>query len=156
MSIFRFVKYSSILFYLGKHRDKLFRSFAVLLFALVSSLLYEDLRVYLTEQHPETLIYALLVKILIVYGSLLFVLWQFRPRGGGSAKGEARAAAAAHEPSREDKKKTPNGDRLDALSDIKSHDQLRSRYERILAGDSSAGLGSAANRKPGQQPREKT
>ena len=53
MSLFRIVKYSSIIYFLGKHRGKLFRSLAVLLFAVVTSLLYEDLRVYLASQHPD-------------------------------------------------------------------------------------------------------
>ncbi len=79
MSLFRIVKYSSLIYFLGRHRDKLFRSLAVLLFALVTSLLYEDLRHYLELQHPGTLIYALIAKVVIVYGALAFVLWQFRP-----------------------------------------------------------------------------
>ena len=35
MSLFRVIKYSSILFFLGKYKNKLFRVIAVLLFALV-------------------------------------------------------------------------------------------------------------------------
>ena len=59
MSLFRVIKYSSVLFFLGKYKSKLFRVIAVLLFALVTSLLYQDLANYLSQQHPDTLIYAL-------------------------------------------------------------------------------------------------
>ncbi|MEM1401984.1 MAG: hypothetical protein AAGG55_01525 [Pseudomonadota bacterium] len=137
MSVFRLVKYSSIIFFLNKHRGKLFRSIAVLLFALVTSLLYEDVRVFLAEQHPDTLIYALVAKITIVYGSLAFVLWQFRPEQRG--KGTARAAKAAQTKethSRLEPSETPD-DRLQALADVDAHDRLRSRYDRVLAGESS-------------------
>ena len=135
MSLFRFVKYSSILFFLGRHRTKLFRSLAVLLFALVTTLLYEDVRVYLETRHPETLIYALGVKILIVYGALAFVLLQFRPGAGNSDAGEARAAAVARKP-RGKGETSPAGEPapLDAIADVDSHRSLQTRYDRILQG----------------------
>ena len=79
MSLFRLIKYSSILFFLGKYKFKLFRVIAVLLFAGVTSLLYGDIEAYLAREHPGTVIYALTVKICIVYGALAFVLWQFKP-----------------------------------------------------------------------------
>ncbi len=142
MSLFRFVKYSSILFFLSKHRAKLFRSAAVLLFAFVTSLLYDDLRLYLESQHPESLIYALIAKIVIVYGSLLFVLLQFRP-GSGEKRGEARAAAMpkATPSGKETSTEAPN-DRLSALADVDSHKSLRTRYDRVLAGEEHASPGS--------------
>jgi hypothetical protein len=137
MSIFRILKYSSLLYFLGKHRDKLARSAAVLLFAFVSSLIYDDVRIYLAQQHPGTLIYALIAKIVIVYGSLVFVLLQFRSGAKASQEGEARAADL---PRRSDKatasQSTPT-DRLDALADVENHQQLRSRYDRILSGKRS-------------------
>ena len=136
MSLFRFVKYSSILFFLNKHRSKMFRSVAVLLFALVTSLLYEDLRVFLAQQHPESLIYALVGKFVIVYGALIFVLLQFRP-GGADRKGEARAQAVARKGSGEKNADSTSDDRLEALKDLQHHGQLRTRYDRVLAGDSS-------------------
>ncbi len=138
MSLFRFVKYSSILFFLNKHRSKLFRSAAVLLFAFVTSILYDDLRVFLAEQHPESLIYALIGKVVIVYGALIFVLLQFRPGGKADKKGEARAEALAQsKPDRKAKTADPE-DRLEALKDLQHHDRLKTRYERILAGETSA------------------
>ena len=135
MSLFRIVKYSSILYFLGRHRTKLFRSVAVLLFALVTSFIYEDLRVYLELQHPGTLIYALVGKVIIVYGSLIFVLLQFRPGKADSGDGEERARKlGGRSKSPEENRPEPHGDRLDALADIEHHDRLRSRYDRILAG----------------------
>lgn len=136
MSLFRFVKYSSILYFLGKHRDKLFRSFAVLLFALVTSLLYDDLRVYLEVRHPDTLIYALMVKVAVVYGSLVFVLWQFRPHGTREKRGEARAAAVPSSGGKAGAKE--ENDRLADLADVESHGKLRTRYDRVLAGQAHA------------------
>lgn len=145
MSLFRFVKYSSILFFLGRHKGKLFRSLAVLLFALLTSLLYEDVRVFLSEQHPDTLIYALAGKILIVYGSLAFVLLQFRP-GKDTEKGQQRAAALARS-AKTSKEPPPPRDRLDALSNLDNHEKLRSRYDRILAGENSAQSRSTSSTK---------
>ncbi len=81
MSLFRIVKYSSILFFLGKHKQRLFRVVGILLFAGISSLLYQDVSDYLQVQHPGFVIYALMAKIFIVYGAFAFVLWQFRPGG---------------------------------------------------------------------------
>ncbi|EED31799.1 hypothetical protein NOR53_3081 [gamma proteobacterium NOR5-3] len=145
MSLFRIIKYSSLLYFLGKHRDKLTRSAAVLLFAFVSSLIYDDVRVYLAQQHPGTLIYALIAKIVIVYGSLVFVLLQFRSGAKVSKDGEARAADL---PGRRDTgaaSKPVSKDRLDALSDVEQHTHLRSRYDRILSGERPSG---EADKKP--------
>lgn len=148
MSLFRLIKYSSLLYLLGRHRDKLFRSAGILLFALLTSLLYDDLRAYLEIQHPGKLIYALIGKVIIVYGSLLFVLWQFRP--GREDRGSARAASVAGgvsgksagsvpgKLSRGDAEIDTAGGHLDALTDIDRHDRLRSRYDRILSGESHA------------------
>ncbi|MEO1081338.1 MAG: hypothetical protein AAFY29_17385 [Pseudomonadota bacterium] len=133
MSLFRLVKYSSLLYFLGKHRGKLFRSIAILLFAFVTSLLYEDLRVYLESQHPESLAYALIAKVVIVYGSLAFVLFQFRPRKNGDKQGEARAAAMPRA-QKQDKPEAP-ADRLSRLEDVDGHRDLRSRYDRVLMGE---------------------
>ena len=156
MSLFRFVKYSSILYLLGKHRDRLFRSLAVLLFALVTSLLYDDLRVYLESQHPETLIYALIAKVIIVYGSFVFVLWEFRPRASATSAGEARAAGVARKTGKKpepevaaDSRSEPD-DRLSALADVDSHRKLRTRYERVLAGEHRPAVDASPRGKTGE------
>lgn len=132
MSLFKIVKYSSLIYFLGRHRSKLFRSAAVLLFAFITSLLYDDIRHYLELQHPGTLLYALAAKITIVYGSLVFVLWQFRPKASEKPPIEVEKAAAAEMP-----RQSPQ-DRLDALANVDTYDRLRNRYDRILNDNSRA------------------
>lgn len=127
MSLFKVFKYSSILFFLGKYKDKLFRVIAVLLFAAVTSLLYRDIADYLAREHPGTEIYALLAKILIVYGALVFVLWQFRPQPDSKGKPAPGPAKAAPPP-----ETTAPVDRLSQLADVDKHADLTSRYTRIL------------------------
>jgi len=138
MSIFRIIKYSSLLYFLGKHRDKLARSAAVLLFAFVSSLIYDDVRIYLAQQHPGTLIYALIAKIVIVYGSLVFVVLQFRSGTKAHQEGEARAADLPRRTDKTTASQPAPKDRLDALADVEHHEHLRSRYDRILSKERSA------------------
>lgn len=141
MSLFRLVRYSSILYFVGRHRGKLTRSAAVLLFAVITSLLYEDLRVYLESQHPQSLIYALIAKVVIVYGAFAFVLFQFRRGGKNGQRGEERAAAL---PRASGQRITTTAapaenDRLSALADVDTHSTLRTRYDRVLAGEAHAG-----------------
>lgn len=138
MSIFRIVKYSSILFFLGKYKSKLFRVVAVLLFALVTSLLYQDVVEYLQQQYPETVIYALIGKIIIVYGALVFVLLQFRPETGDESNAGTQIMAEMKNPS-SDKKVAgpPPGDRLAGLKDVTKKTTLRSRYDKVIDGDDS-------------------
>lgn len=125
MSLFRLIKYSSVIFFLGKYKQKIFRVLVVLLFALVTSLLYQDVVDYLAQQHPGSVIYALIAKIAIVYGALAFVLWQFRP------------AADARSDSAPANQTTPRAatDRLSRLADIDSTDRLASRYQDTIERD---------------------
>ena len=127
MSLFRVVKYSSILFFLGKYKDKLFRVVAVLMFAGVTSLLYQDVADYLAREHPGTVVYALIGKIIIVYGALLFVLWQFKPQ-----KDEAPVTRAKNPQPDKDPPPQPTTDRLSQLADLDSHGQLKSRSDDLL------------------------
>jgi len=132
MSLFRVIKYSSVLFFLGKYKNKLFRVIAVLMFALITSLLYQDLASYLAQQHPDTLIYALIGKILIVYGSLLFVLWQFRPEPDVvSPSKQSALSGGANKDAEQASTATPQ-DRLSQLEDLDTHRRLRTRYEQLL------------------------
>ncbi len=126
MSLFRVIKYSSILYFLGKYKAKLFRVAAVLLFALVTSLLYQDVAAYLQLAHPDTVIYALLAKIVIVYGSLVFVLWQFKPEKETpeSKPPESQTGMPA------DIESEP--DRLSQLQDVSAKARLNSRYQQVL------------------------
>lgn len=138
MSLFSAFKYSAILFFLRRHRQQLFRAMAVLAFAGITSLLYGDLVRYLEVRHPGALLYALIAKVIIVYGAFLFVLWQFRP--------SARQAAAE----KESKESTTPGvvqdsstnlapaieDRLADLESVDRHDRLKSRYQQLLEKES--------------------
>jgi hypothetical protein len=134
MSLFRVIKYSSILFFLGKYKSKLFRVAAVLLFAVVTSFLYQDLTSYLQQQHPHTLIYALIGKVLIVYGSLVFVLWQFRPEPDASKNTQQKTASMEAERGTPQPDNIP-ADRLSQLANLDEHQQLRTRYEQLLEQD---------------------
>ena len=141
MSLFRIVKYSSLLFFLGKYKSKLFKVIGVLLFAAITSLLYTDISQYLQLQHPGIVIYALVAKILIVYGSLAFVLWQFRPEPEpepeeeAKTNSDARLPAATNENSNSEAEKTLANSPLSALEDVTHTDHLRSRYDGILGGE---------------------
>ena len=91
MSLFHIVKYSSLLFFFRRYRGRIFRIVAVLLFALVTNVLYQDVAHYLQLRHPGALVWALAGKIVIVYGALAFVLWQFRPVPDDAAPAAAGA-----------------------------------------------------------------
>lgn len=135
MSLFRIVKYSSILFFLGKHKDRLFRVVGILLFAGITSLLYQDVSDYLQAQHPGFVIYALIAKVFIVYGAFAFVLWQFKPGGTPEEKQSNPLSAQNLEPEQESPQTTGP---LSALEDVSTKDQLSSRYEGILKSDKKA------------------
>ena len=132
MSLFRIVKYSSILFFLGKHKNRLFRVVGILLFAGITSLLYQDVSDYLQVQHPGFVIYALLIKIFIVYGAFAFLLWQFRPSGPGDDKQpKGDSIANAQRPQESTQASGP----LTDFADVSTKDRLRSRYDGVLKGD---------------------
>jgi hypothetical protein len=126
MSLFRVIKYSSILFFLGKYKTKLFRVIAVLLFAFITSLLYQDIVAYLELKHPDTVIYALIGKIIIVYGSLIFVLWQFKPDAEATAVPTPEVRDQGGEAS------DVPADRLTHLNDLATKEELGNRYQKIL------------------------
>lgn len=130
MSLFRLIKYSSILFFLGKYKFKLFRVIAVLLFAGVTSLLYGDIEAYLAREHPGTVIYALTAKICIVYGALAFVLWQFKPDAADTST--ASPSVDRRVPKEGGGAADGSADRLSEFANLDRHDHLRSRSEALL------------------------
>jgi hypothetical protein len=129
VSWFRVLKYSSLLFLAKKYRTKLFRVIAVLLFALLTSLLYQDVADFLEARNPEHVIYALIGKIIIVYGALVFVLWQFRPE---PELPEEKTTVPASGPKLSKQPPPKPMDRLDGLADIDSKPKLKSRYEKLI------------------------
>ena len=111
---------------------------AVLLFALVTSLLYQDVAEYLQQQYPETVIYALIGKIIIVYGALIFVLFQFRPEPGSKPDSSTRVMDEMKQPSSDKMVASPPlGDRLAGLENVTKKITLRSRYDKVIDGDGS-------------------
>ena len=138
MSLFRIVKYSSILFFLGKYKVKLFRVIAVLLFAGITSVLYGDVADYLQQAHPGVVIYALVAKILIVYGSFVFVLWQFRPQAESKSGEMHQQQAGVSSEQVHNQREAPVTGPLSALEDVSQKRELRSRYDAVLKkGDRS-------------------
>ena len=131
VALFRFIKYSSLLFLLGKYKHKVFRVVAVLLLAAVTALLYGDVEAYLAREHPDTVVYALLAKIVIVYGALAFVLWQFRPASGLASASPTGKAGRPREQA-VDSPHTAAPDRLAQLSDLDRHDRLRRRASDLI------------------------
>ena len=135
MSLFRIVKYSSIIFFLGKYRTKLFRVVGVLLFAGITSLLYGDVADYLQRAHPGVVIYALIAKIFIVYGALAFVLWQFRPEPESNTSSvlqqQAPTASGQNTNIGEESQNGP----LAALEDVTQKERLQRRYDGVLRGE---------------------
>ncbi len=129
MSLFRIVKYSSILFFLGKYKSKLFRVTAVLLFALITSLLYQDVADYLQQQYPKTVVYALITKIIIVYGAMAFVLLQFRPTEDDVTVVDTETPTPS---AKKDKDKATPTDRLAQLENIEKKTTLRNRYDKVV------------------------
>jgi hypothetical protein len=120
------------LFFFGKYKLRIFRVVAVLLFAGVTSLLYQDIVDYLEMRHPDAVIYALVTKVLIVYGALIFVLLQFRPEQKDTSS-RLDLPAKKMEPS------TPgtavSQDRLAQLEDVTEKATLKRRYDKVINPD---------------------
>ncbi|MHA7815965.1 MAG: hypothetical protein ACX93N_05780 [Pseudohaliea sp.] len=148
MSLFRIVKYSSLLFFFRRYRSRIFRIVAVLLFALVTNVLYQDVAHYLQLRHPGALVWALTGKIVIVYGALAFVLWQFRPVRDEEAPADADAAKKGVTVREDRQAPAMPADRLSALADLEHHDRLRTRYEAVLEARGKTPQ-KAAPRRPG-------
>jgi hypothetical protein len=125
MSLFRIIKYSALLHLASKYRVKLFRIVAVLLFAWASSILYQDVAAYMEDTYPDTVIYALIGKIIIVYGALIFVLLQFRPESESTSESPSLEQGGSEEERK---------DRLSALSNLDTHNQLRTRAGSVHGG----------------------
>lgn len=132
VSLFRIVKYSSVLFFFGKYKLRIFRVVAVLLFAGITSLLYQDIVDYLEMRHPDAVIYALVTKILIVYGALIFVLLQFRPE-------QKDTSSTLDQPAKTTEPSTPGSaesqDRLTQLEDVTEKATLKRRYDQVINPD---------------------
>jgi hypothetical protein len=79
-------------------------------------------------------VYALVAKIIIVYGALVFVLLQFRPDADDKATATPPVLDDAASTTTMDKMPTPD-DRLAGLEDVTKKITLRSRYDKVIDGD---------------------
>ena len=79
MSLYHFARTSALLAFAGKYQLKLFTMAAAVAFALVTSWLYADVAAYLESHYPQWVVLALLVKTVVVYAALFFLLWQVKP-----------------------------------------------------------------------------
>jgi hypothetical protein len=79
VSLYRFARLSALLAFAGKYRMKLFLMGAAAAFALVTSWLYTDIASFLQQHYPQWIGLALVIKTLVVYAALFFLLWQLRP-----------------------------------------------------------------------------
>ena len=88
MSLYRFARLSALLAFAGKYRVKLFNIVAAIAIALTTAWLYADVANWLERHHPQWVVVALIVKTLLVYAALFFLLWQLRPlrESGGDDK----------------------------------------------------------------------
>ena len=128
MSLYRFFRTSALLALAGKYRARLYRIAIAIAIALVTAWLYGDIEVYLQSQQPDLLGRALLIKTVIVYGSLFYAFWQIRPGAWSTENTGASPATAPPSPSAE----IPTEGPLDELLD---KPRLKSRKEAILSGN---------------------
>jgi len=99
-------------------------------------MLYQDVANFLQQQYPNTVVYALIGKIVIVYGALIFVLFQFRPDPEDKLNALSQPPETSKlDPTSSSQSKSPN-DRLTALEDVTQKGKLRSRYEDVMKRES--------------------
>ena len=129
MSLFRVAKYSALLFFLKRHRNKVHRSVAVLLLGLVTYFLLGDLQVFLQEVHPESVVYLLVAKSVLLYGGVAILIWMLKPTENDTKpqiQHEKKKQAA------EEIGSPTSTSRLDQFRDLERHDKLQTRYQRTL------------------------
>jgi hypothetical protein len=128
MSLYRFFRTSALLALAGKYRARLYRIAIAIAVALVTAWLYGDIKDYLQSQQPDLLGRALLIKTVIVYGSLFYAFWQVRPGAWSTENTGASPATSPASPPAE----MPTEGPLDELLD---KPRLKSRKEAILSGN---------------------
>ena len=129
MSLFRVAKYSALLFFLKRHRNKVYRSVALLLLGLVTYFLLGDLQGFLQEVHPDSVVYLLIAKSVLLYGGVAILLWMFKPTH--DQKGQSVDALKKKQAIEEDVR-AETGSRLDQFRDLERHDKLQTRYQKTL------------------------
>jgi hypothetical protein len=129
VSLFRVAKYSALLFFLKRHRNKVHRSVSLLLLGLVTYFLLGDLQGFLQEVHPDSVVYLLVAKSVLLYGGVAILIWMLRPTEGDKKPPiqSAQKTQAAGESDNPD-----TGSRLDQFRNLERHDKLQTRYQKTL------------------------
>lgn len=122
MSLYRFLRTSALLTLAGRYRQKLFRLLVAVAVAIVTSWLYDDIAIYLEAQQPQWVLMALVFKTLIVYGVLVYVVWQLRP-GAWTTEPEQGAAS----PTAENSNASPS-----PLDELMDKPRLQTRKHSLL------------------------
>ena len=132
MSLFKFAKYSTLLFFMKRHKKQLHRLGATALLLLVSYFLLGDLQDFFAQTHPDLAIYMLVAKSALLYGAAGILIWQWRPKSDSSTSNvKAKSDALSISKNQEVAQDSPSS-RLDAFKNLDQHDKLRSRYQAIM------------------------
>ena len=121
MSVYRFLRASTMLALARRYRQKLFGILVAIAVALTTSWLYSDIASYLQNHHPQWLLAALVTKTIIVYGVLVYLVWQLRPSAWGSESPEKPASPTP-----------PGASAPGPLDELLEKPKLKSRRESLL------------------------
>lgn len=132
MSLFKFAKYSTVLFFMKRHKKQLHRLGATALLLLVSYFLLGDLQDFFAETHPDLAIYMLLAKSALLYGAAGILIWQWRPKSEPESVYLKQQSKVRSPTKDQEMGQTELSSRLDAFKDLDQHDKLKSRYQAIM------------------------
>lgn len=132
MSLFKFAKYSTLLFFMRRHKKQLHRMGATALLLLVSYFLLGDLQDFFAQTHPDLAIYMLVAKSALLYGAAGILIWQWRPKSGSSTLDVKAKSDALSTSKNQEVTQDAASSRLDAFKNLDQHDKLRSRYQAIM------------------------
>jgi hypothetical protein len=132
MSLFKVAKYSTLLFFMKRHKKQLHRLGAAALLLLVSYFLLGDLQDFFAQSHPDLAIYVLVAKSALLYGAAGILIWQWRPKSDSAKlRGKANSEGPSVSESQDRAQSKPSS-RLDAFKDLDQHDRLQTRYQAIM------------------------
>lgn len=132
MSLFKFAKYSTLLFFMRRHKKQLHRMGATALLLLVSYFLLGDLQDFFAQTHPDLAIYMLVAKSALLYGAAGILIWQWRPKSDSSTLDVKAKSDALSTSKNQEVTQDAASSRLDAFKNLDQHDKLRSRYQAIM------------------------
>jgi hypothetical protein len=132
MSLFKVAKYSTLLFFMKRHKKQLHRLGATALLLLVSYFLLGDLQDFFAQTHPDLAIYVLVAKSALLYGAAGILIWQWRPKSDSPASNYKTKTGAPSVPKSQEAAQDKPSSRLDAFKDLDQHDKLQSRYQAVI------------------------